>query len=331
MTRARLWRLVRTNWPFVVLALAVLPLLWMAFSIAVRSGLFGLSEPLDSGQLGVFLTFTGASLGTAATAFAALLTQAHNAREQHRLRLETVIKSLESLPAETPKPRLAGVLSTMVLLGQERIAIRVLHPAWTAGQVDDGTATWLIGQVLKGDLSDGEKDGDRVDESALCEAAALLVTHAEQLTGEKPLLYYFPGQFQRRWKTDNYLPTEVKEHLLLAMGLMLASRDKSWWCPHGDLPQWPTAILVKCFENEDQPKIRACAAVLLAPLQDIFPKQFQNRLGSKVGEILGAAAVARAKSSVGTDIFKAADRIKAEWQNPAEGGEERRELAGTGA
>ena len=70
-------------------------------------------------------------------------------RERRRLRLETVLKSLDCLPRET-SARMAGVLSTMVLLGQRRIAIRVLQPAWKDENEDPGTATWLIDQVLTG-------------------------------------------------------------------------------------------------------------------------------------------------------------------------------------
>src|SRR5262245_4744397 len=83
------WRRLRTGWPFVVLACAVVPLLWTAISVAVRSGLFGPSgPPPDARQLGAFLTFIGASVGTVATVFATLLTRGHNTRERQRLRLE---------------------------------------------------------------------------------------------------------------------------------------------------------------------------------------------------------------------------------------------------
>jgi hypothetical protein len=73
----RVWRRVRRsrNWPYLaLLVFIVMPL---------------------------FLTFIGGGLATATTVFAALLTREHNAPERRRLRLETVIKSLESLPAET--------------------------------------------------------------------------------------------------------------------------------------------------------------------------------------------------------------------------------------
>lgn len=316
----RLWQQVRTGWPFVTLTCAVLPLLWLAIALSVRSGLFALSGPPNRSQLGAFLTFIGACLGTAATAFAALLTRAHNSRERQRLRLETVIKSLESLPPDAVRPRLAGVLSTMVLLGQERVAIRVLQPAWDKSDVDGGTATWLIGQVLTGNQSTGVADGDRVDDAALIEASVLLINRADQLADQETGRYYFPGHFLRHWGTRSELPVEVRRNLLLAMGQMLAGRDKSWWSPAGDLPKWPTIVLLECVRQEPSQTIRMSAAVLLAALSECFPGQFRNRVpADDVSTILELAAIARSRSSVPAEYFTMADRIRSDWRQPKGG------------
>src|SRR5512139_2504795 len=143
----RIWYLARHYWPHALLSVVVVSLLWIAAALAIRSGLFAVTgRAPSSDQIKVFLAFIGGGLGTAATVFTALITRDHNERERDRLQLQTVIDSLQSLPESPPSPRVAGVLSTVVLLGHERVGIRILDPAWEAHLVDDATATWLIGQ-----------------------------------------------------------------------------------------------------------------------------------------------------------------------------------------
>ena len=308
-----LWRRVRRtrNWPYLaLLVFIVLPMLWIAYSLAVRSGMFGFSGAPSSEQVKLFLTFIGGGLATAVTLFGALFTREHNIRERRRLRLEAVLKSLESLPVQS-QARMAGVLSTMVLLGQPRIAIRVLEPAWKDGAVDHGTATWVIGQVLTGEGAYGEpSEGDCSDEAAINEAAALLANQADQLMDER--MYYFPGHFLRQWSTDRELPAEAKDSLLLAMGRMLASRDKSWWSLDGYPPAWPTAVLLECAESERVPSVRSSAAVLLAALHDCFPQRFADILPARRLESIRKQAV-EAPGSVPADYLLLADKIRADW------------------
>jgi hypothetical protein len=313
------WRHIRTSWPFIILAAVIAPLLWMATSVAVRAGLFELSGAPTAAQLGALLTFFGTSLGTVATVFAALLTRAHNARERQRLRLETVIKSLEALPEQAEQARLAGVLSTMVLLGQERLAMRVLHPAWDAEMVDDGTATWLLGQVLAGKRSQDATDGDRVDEEAVREAAVLLLSHAGRLTAEKAGHYYFAGHFMRQWRTRNNLPPQVKLDVLQAMGEMLVDRGRDWWSQEGELPYWPTIVLLECARKDPHRGVRSSAAVLLAALRDSFPQEFGQRVpGKRMESILTRAEKA---PSVPAEHRKIAADIRRDWRALAADGE----------
>lgn len=317
------WKRARRsrNWPYLaLLVLVILPLLWIAYSLAIRAGMFGFSNGPSSNapspeQVKLFLTFIGGGLATAATLFAALFTREHNMRERRRLRLETVLKSMDSLP-EGSAPRVAGALSTMVLLGQQRIAIRVLEPAWERNIVDYGTATWLIGQVLTGDSAYADQiDGDRTDEAAIEEAAVLLANHADQLTDER--MYYFPGHFLKRWSTEKELPYSAKNNLLLAMGRMLVSRDKAWWSPSGGPPRWPTTILVQCAEKERDPKIKSSAAVLVSALHDCFPKQLEDSLPpDRLDLIIKRAAEALATQSVQNDYIVLANRLKSEWGTP---------------
>ncbi|WP_331982339.1 hypothetical protein [Actinophytocola sp.] len=309
----RLDRHLRSGWPVLVLLCAIVPLLWMAISGAIRSGLFGLSVPPNTNQVGSFLTFIGATLGAVATLCAALLTSGHNARERQRLRLETVLRSLALLPEGAKKSRLAGILSTMVLLGQERIALRVLQPAWDGGLVDDGTATWLIGQVLAGNRPRNGTDSDQVDDEARNEAAVLLVDRAGRLADLETGRYYFPGHFMRTWRTKKEVPAQAKLDLLHAMAEMLASRERDWWSPSGDLPEWPTSVLLECVRRDRDPKVKAAAAVLLDALRECFPDQFSRR-GHEVDDIQALAAAARTAAALPAVHFSLAERIKVGWR-----------------
>jgi hypothetical protein len=312
---ARVARRLHGKWPFVVLGCALVPLLWIAIVVAVRAELF---NPAASANLdvGALLTFVGATLGTAATVFAALLTSGHNARERQRLRLDTVVRSLESLPENAIESRTAGVVSTMVLLGQERIAMRVLLPAWDAKQVDPGTATWLVDQVLTG-APRSTADGDRVTEAARSEAADLLVLHAKELAEEQTGRVHFPGSIHDKWTSSKPLPTKVKLDVLEAIGLMLASREKSWWSSSGNLPRWPTGVLLDCVRTEPDPKVRDSAALLLDAMRDCFPKFAQQIHDS--GSIRTLATDYRAlMTEIPTAHARIAEEIRKNWQDPGD-------------
>jgi hypothetical protein len=307
-------RTVKGKAPLVVLGCVMLLLLWMVGSIAIRSGVLGFGD-LDPKQSGVFLTFIAACLGTVATVFATWRTREHNARERRRLRLDSVIKSLESIPPEASKARLAGVLSTMAMLGHHRVAIRILKPAWDAGQVDAGTVTWVVSQVLVGAKPEAAEGDDDLDEQAVNEAAMLLYMGAWRLTDEEPRHYAFPGHFMTRWTSDPELPEDVKELLLLTIGRMLVARDKSWWSHDGGLPDFPLDVLIDCVENEHLQGIRSSAAVLLAALQHRFPKEFQP------AELAVISTHAK-KGPVLPDVVAFADRIRNRWDGlPAHRGE----------
>lgn len=254
----------------------VLPLLVMAALLAIRANMFGVTGTPDAEQTRLFLTFIGGGLATAATVLGALFTWQHNNRERHRLGIQTVIESLGSMSIDAP-PRVAGVLASMVLLGHPRVAIRMLGPAWDAQQVDPGTATWLIGQVLvPGKSRTNYLDGTPPDPAAVEEAAVLLREHACELTQPSPRSFDFPGYFQHAWRTEPELPEEARRQLLVAIGLMLASRDKDWWCPEGFPPRWPISVLVECASRDSAEEIKKSAAVLFCSMYCYFPNRIRE-------------------------------------------------------
>ena len=143
----------------------------------------------------------------------------------------------------------------------------------------------------------------------------MLASHAYQLTDDN--MYYFPGHFLRHWSTDKKLPYSAKDNLLLAMGRMLASRDKDWWSPDGGPPAWPTEVLIECAEKEDAKPIQSSAAVLLAALHDCFPRQFGEFLSpARLKPILKQAAEAEVYS-VPNEYLSLADEVRRRLGIPA--------------
>lgn len=265
---------IRARWPYLALLVLIdLPLLLMAAFMAVRVGMFDQSEDgLSTDQLQVFMVFIGGALATSATVIGALLTDGHNRREERRLALDTVTRTLQYLP-QGQKESVAGALATMVLLGEQSIAMRVLLPAWDRGLVDDATATWLVGQVLL---------GANKDESAAREAAAILVLQADHLTDpDRPGSWSFPSCVDR-W--DPTWPVGAQRDLLRAMAKVVLSREPTWWSTRP--PAWFVSDLGECLRSATDDSVKDCAALLLAPLLDTWPAQVHRSIGAGlVGEV----------------------------------------------
>lgn len=265
-----------TGYAFLATIAAVM--VWMAVVLALHAGLFGFSvgSSPSGRELTAFATFIGGGLATAATLFGALLTSDHNARERRRL---AVTSLLEAIPAGTPQ-RLAGTLSTTILIGQPRIGLRILEPAWEAGEVDNGTATWIIDEIL----GDGalkrpyHMDGESADDTTLIEAAALLVLHAQDLTnaarrGE----YAFPGHFMDSWDVSRDVPVLAKEFVLQAMAEVLLSQDREWWCEDDGMQDFPLQTWLDCALRPDEDEsVRSAAAALFSALRSCFPQARQK-------------------------------------------------------
>jgi len=307
-----------------LLIFIVLPLWVMAALLAVRLGMYSLAGVPSTAQTSAFLTFIGGGLATSATVLGVLFTWQHNRQERHRLGLQAVIDSLESLNANTP-PRVAGALASMVLLGHPRVAIRMLAPAWQAHQVDASTATWVIGQVLAPDRRETHgTDGDGADPPAVQEAAVLLSEHAGTLTKSQPGSYDFPGHFLDTWRTHPELPADARRHLLIAMGTMLASKNRDWWCPGGLPPAWPTLVLVECAQEDSDEELRSAAALLVGEIYRYFPWRFRKSARfrgnlDKLDSVLLAGAAARMEERF-QDFSRLGDQMTQMWGEPPQSG-----------
>ncbi len=286
----------------------------MAALLSLRDGMFHLGGVPDPRQTSIFLAFIGGGLATVATVLGALFTFYHNKRERDRLGLDTLLRSLESLSADN-LPRVAGVLASMIQLHQPRVAIRVLAPAWDAGIVDPGTATWLIGQVLTRNSAVKGAEGDRVDRATIEEAAVLLRRHAHELTGPNPRSYCFPDDFLKEWRTQPDLPSDAKRNLLVTIGTMLASRDAEWWGHGGIAPRWPTNVVIECARDDTDPLIASSAAILFNQIYSHFKAGIDIRFANIPQDIkdiqeLGREAAADARFQT---FSRLAGKIEAAW------------------
>lgn len=331
------WKWLTHNWPYLALIACVfIPMLWFAASLASRTGLLWSTHTPTPQQLQTFQIFIAGGLATAVTLVGALLTREHNGRERRRLQLETVVKSVEFLPAESQQ-RVSAVLSTMVLLGQQRIAVRILGPAWRDGLIDHQTATWIVNQVLISDRTDRSQiDSDRPDETAMNEASALLRKHAPGLADDQhPRSFSFPGDFATEWAFPRYRLDRLrkrkkrhfaKDNVLQAMGRVVTSQSRSWWCPDGFPPAWPTEIFLECAESDSDPTIRCAAAILFGALYDCAPDNYGNYFRKKFGDdgdrrvrhVLQQGEAAKEGGTAPQEYVGMAERITEEWTASAQ-------------
>lgn len=313
---------LRRNWLWLALTVFVIaPLLWTSMALLTRSGLLTSSGPLSPEEVRTFLVFLASAFATTATIIATLTTRNHNAgllrqqelesaRENARQRLDTAVRGIDLLPPAETRARVAGVLTTLVLLGHERAALRVLGSAWDDRSVDDATATWVIGQVLAA-------VGDHPDEVAATEAAELLLQHTGRLTDRERQRIAFPGALLSGWDVPDAMSANVKLILLETIGTVLTSREQEWWNPNGGLSFWPTAVLLECAEKDRHPDVRAWAAVLVSALAYCFPAEFRRLGTERLAAITKRTATADA---VPEGILAIADTIRGPWRTGAASG-----------
>ncbi|MFI8461821.1 hypothetical protein [Kitasatospora sp. NPDC085464] len=290
--RRRRWkRAWQQNWPYIALFIFIVaPLWWMAASLAIRIGLFGWGD-VDSAQVKTFLTFIGGGLGTAATVFGALLTKQHNARERWRQQLDTIVQSLNFIDPPMKQERVAGVFSSMVLLGHQHVAIRMLDPAWRHGNIDAASATWVIGQVLSGE--DPSMEGVTASDDTVLEASVILKEHAgPDLVDKDKNIFFFPGGYMHTWPVDRKLPTQAKVNLLSAMGATFLSQDISWWTDGGERTldeAWPLRVWKDCTNGaETDAEIREDAKHLLNAVNGAIRTDELSAMQEKVSPPLRA-------------------------------------------
>ncbi|PWI17511.1 hypothetical protein DI272_27625 [Streptomyces sp. Act143] len=303
---------------YLFLAAIAAVMLWMAVVLALHAGLFGFSvgSSPEGEELTVFATFIGGGLATAATLFGTLLTAEHNARERQRL---DVTSLLEAIPPGTPQ-RLSGTLSATILIGQPRVAIRILEPAWDAGDVDNGTATWIIDEIL----ADGalkhpyHMEAQFADDTTLVEAASLLLLHAKSLTnptnrGE----YAFPGHFMDGWDVSRGVPVLAKMFVLQATAEVLLSQDRDWWCEGDQMQDFPLHVWRDCaLKSGEDEEVRSSAAALFSALRSCFSETEQRRYESRHPDAALIERDFRAyEGKADGECFELAKEIAEKWSN----------------
>jgi len=290
--RARVWIMLKSALPWLVLlVLVIVPVYFAGTIAALKSGLLDFDQKtITNDQYKAVLVFIASGLGAAITATGMLFTRAHNARtlslqhqaEAHRkamdkeanarLELDTAVRVLELISYQggyAPKGRVAGGLATLVQLGHPVIAMRVLSAAWQEGGVDDYSATWLIDQVFT-------LGSDEAKE----EASALLRLHAPMLTGEgQPKGFFsFPKSLQTDWPKE--LPPRARLNNLVAMIAVIVSKDRNWW----NGPPLLQRLIWKVMEEDPDRNIRATAAAAMDALQHESQIAEQTKISTSLVE-----------------------------------------------
>jgi hypothetical protein len=199
----------------------------VSVAFAWRAGLLDLDGDVTTDQYKAMLAFIGTSLAGTATLVGALVTRSQNLRtvavqqrENDRLALDTVVKSLELIAIEgtySPPAKIAGALATMVHLGHPVIAMLTTAAVWDQQKLSPEAGCWLVGQTL-----------ERGSDVSKHDAASLLLRHAAELpVGSNPGELHWPEYVSTRWRSE--LPYQARVTLALTMGCALMSRPSKWW------------------------------------------------------------------------------------------------------
>lgn len=171
---------------------------------------------------------------------------AEKAQESERLGLQATIEGvrlLQSGASPVTRAVVAGALANVVKLGNATVAMRMLGPLAESGQVDPGTAAWVIDQVL-GQQSGPAQVGPRpvgegppaVDESVNDVAYFLLQHHTTFLSTGMDGMFVWPGSCAEYW--DPRLVGNPGGLTLYALASLLVSRSQAWWRADGASWTW---------------------------------------------------------------------------------------------
>jgi hypothetical protein len=257
------------GWPWgIVLALISVSLYAIAVALVIRSQVFDFSRAsLSVGDTHALWAFLASGV-TASLTFAGLLfTRSHSQRTlalqreseknrataeaeaERRLRLETVVKSLDLIGPAGPyanSAKITGALAALVHLGHPIVAMRTLGAAWADKAVDAASAVWLINEILEGEDIQGH-----------LEAATLLDIHAPELCAQTPGMFSWPLSIEFKWPTSMRLNTRI--HLLNAVLVTLTSKSIRWWSD-GGRAGWALSLLDEAVQHDPDDGMRAEAA-----------------------------------------------------------------------
>jgi hypothetical protein len=254
--------------------------------LLIRSGFFNFAAPITNTQYKALWTFLASALGAAVTLIGLTLTHSHNARTlalqadvanrqsmaeqevESRQKLETVVKGLQLISTAEGKyavsAQVAGSLASLVHLRHPVVAMRALRAAWSDGQVDVGTAVWLINEVLV----DGSPASQVEASALLCEHAADLCNSQKGRKGEVT----WPSVLYTEWLT--HPPRACRFEILFTIVRVVLSRDKAWWGYNYD---WAVVLLDEAMKKDPDPVLRDCACHLLRPVVESYASKSNVR------------------------------------------------------
>ncbi|MGE5827344.1 MAG: hypothetical protein ACM30G_03145 [Micromonosporaceae bacterium] len=275
---------VPTIWA--VLGVILLTLLLLGASLLIKTDPFSGGDLSDDENKSLW-AFLGVALGAAVTLIGTLLADQNNrrtaalAREaaereevgkrreealkvdaEKRLKLDTVVKTLELISADDPsssKARNAGAIATMTQLHGGPVALRVLAELWADQKVDTDTAIWLIDRILE----DPESAGSEVEA-----ACYLLARKADRLIparGDQTQDWNeWPTTLTNSWPSR--LSRSAKVSILVAVVNVLLARGPDYW---RDYSPAVVATALKGLLDDGDGQISDAAAAILRALRDV--------------------------------------------------------------
>jgi hypothetical protein len=247
--------------------------------LLIRSGFFKFAAPITNTQYKALWTFLASALGAAVTLIGLTLTHSHNARTlalqadvanrqsmaeqevENRQKLETVVKGLQLISTAEGKyavsAQVAGSLASLVHLRHPVVAMRALRAAWSDGQVDVGTAVWLINEVLL----DGSAASQVEASALLCEHAADLCNGQKGREGELA----WPAVLYTEWPTNP--PKACRFGILFTIARVVLSKNRAWW---GYKYDWSVVLLDEAMKKDPDPVLKDCACHLLRPIVESY-------------------------------------------------------------
>jgi hypothetical protein len=323
-------KLLRRLFPWIaigtLLAIVLGGVLAVGVSVALRSHLFDWNAPIGSKELTALWSFVGAGIGAAVALLVAVFTWSYNNRTnelakeaesrqraaEERMRHEAVAGFLSVLTTDAGHPagpaQTVGTVHALKGLGHSSLALAIVETTVQRKDLDGHAAARLISLFLDESSEDEKKT-----------AAGLLRDVAGDLADTLPRTFEWPDAVYRSWRQD--LPSDARIDIIVALGTLLASRNRSWW--EGGL-SWAVHLLLDALSSDPDSNLRGGAAELLKVILESF-----NDSGTSlrhtgrvvtVREGLNSIRVHSDKCGIAyVDISEVTEKVRAKW-NPIKAG-----------